>query len=296
VSAPNFSGLEERLREICSAAIEADDYKVLFSPDVDELIRKATLHLSQNPMGDIEGLMQALGNLHWLRGFDDGVYAATVGDDRLLGMGYLSWLWGIDPEYAPPAVDAFLASPEYGSAVQDLAIDLLEYGEAHHNVMLLNASVALMTGVGLPDESQPRQTAGHSSNLSNALRLIAEMTDSAKYAEMAVVMAEKASALATTEERGPVLTALISALATRFDITGEYDDLDEAIRAGNEARTLLTAEHPATPVALINLVNALNSRSRHNSSEEDVDSAIEIAEDLVRTVLPPDSRHRGTAF
>jgi hypothetical protein len=144
VSAPELSGLEERLREICSTAIEVDDYSVLFSPDVDELIRSATLHLSQNLKGENEGLMQALGNLHWLRGFDEGVYATTVRDDRLLGMGYLSWLWGMDPEYAPPAVDEFLASPEHGSAVQDLAIDLLEYGEAHHNVMLLNASVALM--------------------------------------------------------------------------------------------------------------------------------------------------------
>jgi tetratricopeptide (TPR) repeat protein len=73
------------------------------------------------------------------------------------------------------------------------------------------------------------------------------------------------------------LSNLAGALQSRFQRTGDQEDLDDAISAARQAVAAAPADHPSRALALSNLAGALQSRSQRTGDQEDLDEAIDAA-------------------
>ncbi len=93
-------------------------------------------------------------------------------------------------------------------------------------------------------------------------------------------------------DRPAFLSALATALATRFDRTGALTDLDAAIAAGQEAVTVTPVDHPHRGMWLVNLGNALRRRFERTGVPTDLDLAVgDFREALA--AAPADHPHRA---
>lgn len=108
-------------------------------------------------------------------------------------------------------------------------------------------------------------------------------------------------ALASREPYGshPALSAtipnLISALHTRAEFTGEWDDLDEAIAWGREAVVRVQPGLPQRAAALASLSSALRIRYERSQYPGDLTEAIDLGRQAAAD-LPPDHPRLGPAL
>ncbi len=71
------------------------------------------------------------------------------------------------------------------------------------------------------------------------------------------------------------LNNLATSLTTRFDQSGEQEDLDEAISLHRDAlEELRPAGHPTRSTSLNNLAISLATRFKQSGEQEDIDEAI----------------------
>ncbi|MDX3855636.1 tetratricopeptide repeat protein [Streptomyces sp. AK02-01A] len=105
----------------------------------------------------------------------------------------------------------------------------------------------------------------------------------------------------TQEQYGnhPALSAtipnLISALHTRATVTGDWDDLDEAIAWGRDAVVRLPPGLPQRAAALVSLSSALRIRYERSRYNGDLTEAIDLARQAAAD-LPDDHPRLGSAL
>ncbi|KAG1762363.1 CHAT domain-containing protein [Suillus occidentalis] len=82
--------------------------------------------------------------------------------------------------------------------------------------------------------------------------------------------------------RPKALDRLAWALLTRFNQTGNIDDLDECIKCGREAKSLCPEDHSERDSYLNNLASSLRSRFNHQGNFNDLTEAITLYEEALR--------------
>src|SRR6266496_5285389 len=87
-----------------------------------------------------------------------------------------------------------------------------------------------------------------------------------------------------------------SVLHARYERMGKEEDLEEALRAAQEAVKILDTDHHAYPSALSGLGVELNSRYLRKNSEEDLEQAIALHEIAVNSVPPHDQFRASMLF
>lgn len=199
----------------------------------------------------------------------------------------------------------FLVMAALGAADDPLLPGYLSHlGTAWDNRFRLTARVADLDNsiavhrraLALPIADVSDQ-AGFLANLANALRARYEAAGDVSDLDQAVAAARQAADAARPAwARRPddrlrfglatSLENLVAALSSRFQLSRDRSDLDEAVDAGREGTTVVGLKDPGRPTMLGLLANALLERFERYGEAPDLTEALQAAQDGVKAAEP----------
>ena len=97
-------------------------------------------------------------------------------------------------------------------------------------------------------------------------------------------------------DRSSPLNNLANALRTRFDQSGQREDLDEAISFHREVLELLPALHHIRSCSLNNVATALRARFEQSGQRKDLDEAISFHREALELRRAPHPRRSGSPY